>query len=447
MLTIPLNTDSFITVQNLLISECQNPHSQCPVLLYSHAHSPIRKHSTRIFFAANPDQLVSLSAISELSELTENIHQPPRENQNKDDISGWIGYLAYSGEEKRLSPPDQIAEFGHYPWVFCLNAESASITLYGTTDEYALKLYEHIRSLETPSPADLASITKSKTNTFSCTEFRPIWSKDQYNNAFLKVQEYLRAGDTYQINLTHPFQAEYNGSPAATLRHIFDALEPGFGGYLKTPNKELITLSPERLVSIDTDRRITAMPIKGTIARSENPEEDLTRIKTLSASEKDNAENLMIVDLLRNDLGRTSIPGSVEASRLFEVESHPNVHHLVSTISAILKPEVTPFEAVMHAFPGGSVTGAPKKRAMEIIDELEAMPRSLYCGSLGYFANNGLTDFNIMIRTLEFKEGTVTCWGGGGITIDSDMDAEYQESLDKIERITRTLESLGKHAK
>jgi para-aminobenzoate synthetase component 1 len=203
-----------------------------------------------------------------------------------------------------------------------------------------------------------------------------------------------------------------------------------------------VSVSPERFISIDASGLIEAKPIKGTIKRSASESEDAALINELKNSSKNQAENLMIVDLLRNDLSMSAKAGSVKVDKLFELESHPNVHHLVSTISAELDANTLAKDAITNAFPGGSITGAPKKRAMEIIEELEVQPRSLYCGSFGYFSDSGNADFNILIRSLEFRENTITCWGGGGITVDSDCAEEYEESLTKIRRIMETIEKI-----
>ena len=227
-----------------------------------------------------------------------------------------------------------------------------------------------------------------------------------------------------------------------TLAPLYSALNPSYSCYFEGRDCELVSVSPERFISIDANGRLEAKPIKGTIKRSTDPVQDQLYIDELKNSAKNQAENLMIVDLLRNDLSMSAQPNSVKVEKLFELETHPNVHHLVSTISAQLKSDLTPAEAIANAFPGGSITGAPKKRAMEIIDELEAQPRSLYCGSFGYYSDTGNVDFNILIRSVEFRNGEMTCWGGGGITVDSDCEEEYEESLTKVRKIMDVVEAI-----
>ena len=175
--------------------------------------------------------------------------------------------------------------------------------------------------------------------------------------------------------------------------------------------------------------------------RGKTPDEDVKNSELLMKSEKDRAENLMIVDLLRNDISRNCSPGTVNTPRLFELESFPNVHHLVSTVTGRLDKQSKPLQLLRDSFPGGSITGAPKKRAMEIIEELEPVRRSVYCGSIGYLSSNGRMDTNIAIRTVIASDSKLHCWAGGGIVNDSDSEQEYRESLDKISLIINTLET------
>ncbi|MEH6447259.1 MAG: aminodeoxychorismate synthase component I [Oleispira sp.] len=372
--------------------------------------------------------------------------------------SGWVGYFSYP--QAQSTQAGVIAEFNYYPWSICFDHLNSCFYLLGEPDQAAIEAYEWLLAaqlnerasdstalspapalkLELESESESASVTPSS---FQAEPFIAKWSQQNYQQAFSKVQDYLIAGDCYQVNLTHPFiSANYTGSPLDTLQPLFQALKPSFGCYFEGEHCELVSMSPERFISINSSGKLEAKPIKGTIKRSDDPVLDKELIKELLNSSKNQAENLMIVDLLRNDLSMSAQPGSVQVDKLFELESHPNVHHLVSTISAQLKLGVTHAEAIGNAFPGGSITGAPKKRAMEIINELEVQPRSLYCGSFGYFSDTGNTDFNILIRSLEFRDNTITCWGGGGITVDSDCNEEYEESLTKIRRIMETIEKI-----
>jgi len=194
----------------------------------------------------------------------------------------------------------------------------------------------------------------------------------------------------------------------------------------------ILSHSPERFLKIE-GRLVETRPIKGTIPRGSTPEQDRINAEQLSISSKDRAENLMIVDLLRNDLSKSCELGSVTAPNLFEIESYANVHHLVSQVSGHLRPDCTPAQLLKGCFPGGSITGAPKFRAMEIIDELERTDRSVYCGAIGYISSNGRMDSSIAIRTVVCDRENIYCWGGGGVVADSTPAGEYQESLDKIQ--------------
>ena len=418
------------------------------------------------FFSANPSDQRIFDSPEALSKWQQSISLNPTikadqdkaaQNKSAPEIpfhSGWIGYFSYpKSRVGKLPPTASIAQFNYYPWSICFDHLEHRFYLLGDPDQAAKDAFDWLQSeyllLSEPSLKSTSLKPASfktgpfKTGSFKARPFKAQWHKEDYQKAFFKVQDYLVAGDCYQVNLTHPFiSAHYQGSAIDTLQPLFDALKPSFGCYFQGKHCELVSMSPERFISIDNAGKLQAKPIKGTIKRSADKSVDKALTKELINSAKNQAENLMIVDLLRNDLSISAIPGSVKVDKLFELESHPNVHHLVSTISAQLRPEITPAEAISRAFPGGSITGAPKKRAMEIIDELEVQPRSLYCGSFGYFSDSGHTDFNILIRSLEFQNGSITCWGGGGITVDSDCDEEYEESLTKIRRIMDVIEGL-----
>ncbi len=259
------------------------------------------------------------------------------------------------------------------------------------------------------------------------------WAKSDYTNAFEQVQAYLYAGDCYQINLTQEFQSKISqGRLLQLLPALLELSQAPFGGYIAHDDFELLSCSPELFIEFQANRLIRTRPIKGTLPRHNDAKIDQKNRQQLATSEKDQAENLMIVDLLRNDLSVFAETGSVKTPKLFEVESFAQVHHLVSEIQARLKPEINPLEMLLQALPGGSITGAPKIRAMQIIDELEGNARGAYCGSLGYFNYDGTGRFNILIRSLQRYGDALSIWAGGGITVASNFDAEYQECLDKV---------------
>ncbi len=280
------------------------------------------------------------------------------------------------------------------------------------------------------------SVTKSAFRVLS----RPAssMSRAEYARAFERVQRHIRRGDCYQINLTQRFRARAEGDAwHAYLR--LRAINPApFAAYLDFPDGRVLCSSPERFLSV-RDGRVETKPIKGTRPRAADPIRDRELAEELRASSKDRAENVMIVDLLRNDLGKACAPGSVRATKLFDVESYATVHQLVSTVEGRLAPDKHALDLLAGAFPGGSITGAPKVAAMAVIEELEPQRRSVYCGAIGYVGFDGQMDLNIAIRTLVQHGDYVYAWAGGGVVADSDVDAEYQESFDKAAALLEVL--------
>jgi para-aminobenzoate synthetase component 1 len=264
-------------------------------------------------------------------------------------------------------------------------------------------------------------------------------SRAAYAQAFSRIQHYIREGDCYQVNLAQRFAARCHGNPWTayeTLRHINPA---PFSAFLNYAPVRLLSSSPERLLQVKAGQ-VETKPIKGTRPRSPNPEEDMYSIQALRESDKDRAENLMIVDLLRNDLGKNCVAGSVHVPELFAVESYATVHHLVSTVRGTLKPGRHALDLLRDCFPGGSITGAPKIRAMEIIEELEPNRRGAYCGAIAYIGFDGDMDSNIAIRTLVHSGEGIRFWAGGGIVADSVLEQEYQECYHKAAAMLTLLE-------
>ncbi|MCK5893174.1 MAG: aminodeoxychorismate synthase component I [Endozoicomonadaceae bacterium] len=275
------------------------------------------------------------------------------------------------------------------------------------------------------------------------TPFAANMTQAHYQEAFHHIKEWIAAGDCYQVNLTQRFSADYQGDPWAAYQAIRRASPTPFAAFLDFDDLKVLSHSPERLLRSDHGS-VEARPIKGTRPRSKDIDEDTAAAVELLTSEKDRAENLMIVDLLRNDLGRNCKPGSIKVPVLFGLESYANVHHLVSTVTGQLADGRDPLMLLRDAFPGGSITGVPKIRAMEVIRALEPVPRSVYCGAIGYISSHGRMDTNIAIRTLVVDEQQIHCWGGGGIVADSDCEMEYQESITKVRNLMTVLESLKK---
>jgi len=260
---------------------------------------------------------------------------------------------------------------------------------------------------------------------------RSTFSRQGYLEAVARVREYILAGDIFQANLSQRFQARQAGHPFRAYRRLRERNPAAFSAYLATPDAVVLSASPERFLRLDHHGRVEAAPIKGTRPRGASGAEDAALAAELLASDKDRAENVMIADLLRNDLSRVCRPGTVHASALLRLESHPTVHHLVSTVVGQLEESATRFDLLRATFPGGSITGAPKIRAMEIIAELEPTARGVYCGAMGYLSVTGAMDLSIAIRTGVRIGEHFYFQAGGGIVADSDPEAEYQETLDK----------------
>tara|TARA_R110002095_G_scaffold939_3_gene4650 strand:- start:19714 stop:21081 length:1368 start_codon:yes stop_codon:yes gene_type:complete len=255
-------------------------------------------------------------------------------------------------------------------------------------------------------------------------------SREQYGLAFDKVKQYIRDGDCYQANLSQRFVADFEGDSWAAYLKLRNVNPAPYAAYLNLPFGAVLSSSPERFLRV-TGNQVETKPIKGTKHRSVFAYEDKALAMCLLESEKDRAENLMIVDLLRNDISKVCEPGSVVVPKLFALETFATVHHLVSTVSGRLAENKDSIDLMRGCFPGGSITGAPKHRSMEIIEELEPHRRSVYCGSIFYLGLDGNMDSNICIRTLINYNGRLYFNAGGGIVWDSDVDAEYKECFDK----------------
>ncbi len=353
--------------------------------------------------------------------------------------AGLVGYLAYDYGRQLESLPclarHDIAlpdlSFGLYDW--------------SVVSDHQLQRCWLVCHPQVPSAREQALLRQLDSNAaprqaFSlCEPFAAEQGKSQYAEAFARVQDYIQAGDCYQINLAQRFSSRYQGDPLSAYCALRERSPTPFSAYLEMAGGTLLSLSPERFIEVQNGR-VETRPIKGTRPRGSTPQLDQALAEELQRCEKDRAENLMIVDLLRNDLGRSCEPGSIRVPELFSLESYPNVHHLVSSITGRLRSDSDAIDLLMRAFPGGSITGAPKIRAMQIIEELEPVRRSLYCGSVGYLGCEGQMDFNIAIRSLVCHEGSIYCWGGGGVVADSELDAEYQETLTKVGNLLDALQ-------
>jgi para-aminobenzoate synthetase component 1 len=359
-------------------------------------------------------------------------------------VGGLIGYLGYDFGRRLEQLPEQAiddlglsdARFGLYAWALVSDHQRQSSQLV-FHPSLAASERERLFTLFSAAPPPI-------TEPFRLLgAFHADIDQATYRQAFERIQAYIQAGDCYQVNFAQRFRAQYQGSPWTAYQALRAACPTPFAGFQALPGGgAIISLSPERFMRI-SQGQVETRPIKGTRPRDNDPALDAAQAAALLASPKDRAENLMIVDLLRNDLGRSCRIGSVRVPELFALESYPNVHHLVSAVTGELAPGKDALDLIAGSFPGGSITGAPKIRAMQIIDELEPTRRALYCGSLLYLDVRGEMDSSIAIRSLLAKDGQISCWGGGGIVVDSDWQAEYQESITKVKVLLQTLEQLS----
>lgn len=260
--------------------------------------------------------------------------------------------------------------------------------------------------------------------------FEPRWDEARYTRAFRQVHDAIGAGDIYQANLTFPIDLSVDGDSAALYAALAAGQPVGHGALVEQDGlPDLLSRSPELFFRTDADRSIETRPMKGTQPRSDDMAEDARRRAFLSTDEKNRAENLMIVDLLRNDISRVALPGSVKVPELFKVETYATVHQMISLVQAQLHLGAELSDILSALFPCGSITGAPKIRAMEILADLEPWSRDIYCGAIGWAAPDGRSEFNVAIRTLTVEDGKATLNVGGGLVWDSTAPSEYEEAL------------------
>lgn len=364
--------------------------------------------------------------------------------------AGYLSYEAARSLEPRLAermPPSQIpaVDFRIYDRVVAfdhLEARAFAVsTGYPEQNETAREARAAHRLEELLR--QLSGTTAPRSGHRIIRDWQSSFSRRAYEAAVRRTVEYILDGDIFQANITQRFSAPVPSGfdPLLFYETLRQRNAAPFAAYLDFGEVVAASSSPERLVRFD-GMTAEARPIKGTRRRDQDPRKDAEHKESLLGSRKDRAENVMIVDLLRNDMSRVCDPGSIDVPVLCGLESYASVHHLTSVITGRLAAGNSAIDLVDAVFPGGSITGAPKLRAMEIIAELERAPRNLYCGSLGYVGFSGRLDLNICIRTALFHQGTATVETGGGITRRSDPAAEYDESLDKIAPILQAFEEL-----
>ncbi|MCK8516187.1 aminodeoxychorismate synthase component I [Methylonatrum kenyense] len=338
---------------------------------------------------------------------------------------GYFGYeLGYACQQLARQPrgsagvPDMVV--GLHDWALVLDhAEQRTWLAHLPQAPMTPHRIEALLAVEPPALAGygLAAVT-------------PEQDRAGYERAFQRVSSYIHDGDCYQVNLARPLRAACSGDPANAYLNLRALSPAAHGACLLLPEAAVLSISPERFLLL-RNGDVETRPIKGTRPRGEDEAVDRALVQSLRDSPKDRSENVMIVDLLRNDLGQICETGSVSVPELFRVESHATVHHLVSTVTGRLRADADACDLLRACFPGGSITGAPKRRAMEIIAELEPRERGPYCGAIGYIGLDGAMDTSIAIRTAVWHNGVARYWAGGGLVAESRADEEFQETVDK----------------
>lgn len=358
---------------------------------------------------------------------------------------GALGYWGYDLARRDMQLPAHAQDAEHLPQM-AIGIYDWSIVI--DHHEHAAHLVSHQRAPATARvlPQILERLRVQIAPVHAAFEvqgsIRSNFSRNSYAAAFDKVQDYLRQGDCYQVNLAQRYAARATGDALSAYLELRRISPAPYSAFLNLPHAQILCASPECFLQVH-DGQVETKPIKGTRPRGANAQSDAAIAHELQQSSKDRAENLMIVDLLRNDLGKSCTPGSILTPKLFEVESYAQVHHLVSTVTGRLAPGQDALALFANCFPGGSVTGAPKRRAMQVIEQLEPHRRGVYCGSIGYAGFDGNMDSNIAIRTLVYSDNVIRFWAGGGIVADSEMQAEYQETLDKAAGMLALLQCFG----
>ena len=343
-------------------------------------------------------------------------YKAPNENKDQSFTSGAVGYFAYDLKDFVEDLPYTAADDLGLP-------------------DCILGFYDSVTACDNLKPAGAPEDIFFGPRP---AEVKSNFSKASYMRAIEKAKAYIKKGDIYQVNLSQRFEAELNIEPFELYSRLRSLSPAPFSSYLDFGDVTVLSSSPERFLLKRGDY-IETRPIKGTRPRGEDGFEDSLLAKELIASAKDRAEHIMIVDLERNDLGRVSRYGSVRPTELFALEKYANVFHLVSTVAGRLRKDVDPIDCLLATFPGGSVTGAPKIRSMEIIEELEPVKRGIYTGAIGYISFDGNMDTSIVIRTFVIKGGKAYFSVGGGIVADSDPEKEYEETLHKAKGLMGAL--------
>ena len=403
------------------------------------------------FISANPFKILKYKNTDEnpLNFLREELSKyNVTNNSDLPFVGGAVGYLSYDlGNYMENLPRKAVDDtnvpdlyFGMYNWVLVIDHLENKVYLAtpGINEQEEKVLVDKI--IEKITKSEILGIDPIcyEEREIEQTELTSNFTKEKYLQSVEKVREYIRSGDIYQANLTQRFTGKTSLSSYELYRDLRRISPAPFGAFLNFDETQILSNSPERFIKF-FENKIETRPIKGTRPRGKTKEEDLLLQEELINSEKDKSELLMIVDLERNDIGKVSKIGTVKVPELFVIEPYANVHHLVSTVVGELAEGKNCIDIIEATFPGGSITGAPKIRSMEIIDELEPTQRNVYTGSIGYIGFNGDMDLNIAIRTIIKQNENVYFQVGGGITWDSNPEDEYQETIHKARSIMKAL--------
>lgn len=423
---------SLLSFEQIFLSLQNQDHFVC-----LDGHDPSHPHSEYAIIGVNPVKVYNSTNIN-FDEIKNDSEKYKPENFNDFDTpisSGLIGFLSYefgyhlnhlkNPFEENSSIP--LFQFGLYHKIITINHKTNQITLYitSTSESEANKEYNNILSLIKNAP-----IQKNNPVILS-----PKIDKNSYKTKINQTIEYIKNGDIFQANIAQFFSTKTPESfDTASLFLKARKQNPSpYSSYIRNKDFDILSSSPECFLFLK-DGYLKTFPIKGTIPDTQNK-------ILLEQSQKDRAENIMIVDLMRNDFSKICTDQSIHVEKLCAIETFKGLHHMVSTISGKLQDNKTIFDAIISCFPGGSITGAPKRRAMEIIAELEQKPRNIFCGSIGYIADHGEAKFNIAIRTLLVTKTDISLWAGGGITSLSDPEDEYDETLTKAQKWREVLSS------
>lgn len=350
---------------------------------------------------------------------------------------GAIGYLSYDLGHRFLDLPTHAHESADWPLMMMGIYDWALIADHQRQRLWWVGLLEHRHWYEQFQRVQAGNDWSTGVEAFElCSDIIHHMSRDQYNKAFAAIKQGIIRGDCYQVNLAQRFSACYAGDPLSLFYRLRDDNPMPFSVFARYPDHHIISCSPERLLS-RRGSRLVVQPIKGTAKREVDDDMDVSN--ALRCCPKNRAENLMIVDLMRNDLAKSSVPGSVRVTSLCALERYPGVYHLVSTITSICQPGRHAVDALRDVFPSGSITGAPKHAVATMIQHHEPHQRHVYCGSMVYISADGQMDSSVAIRTLLLRSDELYFWSGGGLVYDSDVDVEYAECLTKVAKIKQVL--------